>query len=79
MEIDIRNYIYNNFKGNKKEDIKSSIIDSLNKKEEVTLPGLGVFFEILWNHSNQAKQEEILSILENSFSSITDPEVEPET
>ena len=39
-----------NFKGASKEDIKASIVSSFNDKDEITLPGLGVFFGIIWIH-----------------------------
>ena len=51
MNIDIRKYIINNFKGNSKKEIEEAITDSINSKEEELLPGLGVLFEIAWNSS----------------------------
>ena len=45
MNIDIRKSIINNFKNNSKNDIKEAIISSMNENDEITLPGLGVFFE----------------------------------
>ena len=63
MNIDIRKYIKNNFKDIKKEGIKDSITSSINEKEDITLPGLGVFFEILWSSSNDDLQNKILDIL----------------
>ena len=50
MDIDIRKSIINNFKESDIKDIKTSIEESINDKDEITLPGLGVFFEILWNN-----------------------------
>lgn len=44
MNLDIRKYIHKNFESTSKEEIKESINSSINEKEEVTLPGLGVFF-----------------------------------
>ena len=44
MNIDIRGHILNNFKDASIDDIRSSIVDSINDRDEVTLPGLGVFF-----------------------------------
>ena len=46
MNTDIRKYIKKNFKNTNIDELKSSIEDSINQREEVTLPGLGVFFEI---------------------------------
>ena len=67
MDIEIRKYIKNNFKNSKKEDIRCSIDASIEEKDEVTLPGLGVFFEILWNNSNDEYKEKILDILKNNI------------
>lgn len=52
MNIDIRESIKNNFKGADKSEIKASIESSITDNQEITLPGLGVFFEILWNNSD---------------------------
>ena len=57
MNIDIRKNIINNFNGAKKDEIKASIISSIEDNEEITLPGLGVFFEILWKKSDEENQE----------------------
>ncbi len=65
--MDIRKYIINNFKDNTVEDINSSIIESINNKEEITLPGLGVFFEVLWNNSDNDLKNKILNILKENM------------
>ena len=67
MNIDIRKSIINNFNDAKKDEIKASIISSIEDNEEITLPGLGVFFEILWKKSDEENQEYILNTLENYF------------
>ena len=59
--IDIRQYITNNFKDDNIEDIKSSIEDSISSKEDDPLIGLGVLFEILWNNSTKEQQTIILN------------------
>lgn len=61
MNIDIRQNIINNFKDTNVEEIKNSIVASINEKDEITLPGLGVFFEILWNNSEDNEKEFILN------------------
>ena len=67
MEIDIRKNIIKNFKGALKDEIKASIVESINTGEEVTLPGLGTFFEILWKNSSIDEQDFILKTLENNL------------
>ena len=56
-----------NFKDSEIHDIKKSIDDSIKDKEEITLPGLGVFFEILWNNSDDNKKDYILETIKNSL------------
>ena len=67
MNIDIRKSIINNFKNNSKNDIKEAIISSMNENDEITLPGLGVFFEILWKNSDEERQDYILNIIESNL------------
>lgn len=67
MNIDIRNYIKNNFKSSNEDEIKSSIIDSIKDKDELALPGLGVFFEIVWNNSNEEEQKNIIEKIKNNL------------
>ena len=67
MNIDIRSSIKDNFKGALKDEIRASIESSINENEEVTLPGIGVFFEILWNISSDDEKELILTKLEKFF------------
>lgn len=65
MDIDIRKSIINNFNNCNINEIKKSIESSIEDKEEITLPGLGVFFELLWENSNN--KEEILNIIYNAL------------
>ena len=66
MDIKIREHIRNNFKDSNPNEIKESIVESIASKDEVVLPGLGVFFEILWNSSDEIQQQNIVdNILKN--------------
>ncbi len=67
MDIDIRKSIINNFKESNVEEIKKSIEESIYDKDEITLPGLGVFFEILWNNSDDTKKDYILQTLKKGL------------
>ena len=67
MNIDIRKSINNNFKDSKIDDIKLSIDEAISEHDEITLPGLGVFFEILWLNSNESEKHNILSILQKNI------------
>lgn len=65
MNIDIRKSIKDNFKNSDIEEIRKSIEESIKDKDEITLPGLGVFFEILWK--NTSDKEEILNTLKKGL------------
>ena len=65
MNLDIRKHIQENFKGASNDEIKSSITEAIANKDEVTLPGLGVFLEILWQDSNEDERAYILNTLAN--------------
>ena len=67
MDIDIRKSIINNFKDSNIEEIKNSIEESISDEDEITLPGLGVFFEILWNNSDDVKKDYILQTIKKGL------------
>lgn len=47
MNIDIRRNIIENFRDTNAEDLKVSITEAVEDKDEITLPGLGVLFKLL--------------------------------
>lgn len=59
--IDVRKYIINNFKEDSIEDIEKSITTSIESKSEDPLIGLGVLFELMWNHSSNETKDTILT------------------
>ncbi|MBQ9181398.1 MAG: small acid-soluble spore protein SspI [Bacilli bacterium] len=63
--MNIRNHIRKNFKDADIDEFKSSIIESIKEQDEITLPGLGVFFEILWNNSDENSKEYILNTIKD--------------
>lgn len=67
MNINIRDYIKNNFKDSSIDELKESIIASTQSNDEVVLPGLGVLFEILWINSSNKEQENIINIIFNNI------------
>jgi len=66
MNLDIRSHIINNFKGDNKETLKSAIEESIQNNDEITLPGMGVFFELVWKKASNEMKENILSQLEEA-------------
>jgi small acid-soluble spore protein I (minor) len=67
MNTDIRSYIRNNFRGTNADEIRASIEESIEKKDEVTLPGLGVLLEIIWTSCSDEEKERLLDILSSQF------------
>lgn len=61
--MSIRDYIINNFKGDDYDSLSSAINESIESNDEVTLPGMGVFFSIVWEDSDQRMKNDILEII----------------
>lgn len=67
MNIDIRKSIKENFKNSTNEEIAEAIFSATSDKDEITLPGMGVFFEILWLNSNEKEKNKIISIIKKGL------------
>jgi small acid-soluble spore protein I (minor) len=67
MNFDLRNAVIANISQNSKDELRETIVDAINSKEEKMLPGLGVLFEIIWNHSSQRDQQEMVETLEQGL------------
>lgn len=67
MQIDIRESIKKNFKDASINDIKASIEEAITEKDEITLPGLGVFFETLWKSSTDKQKQDILNKIKKNI------------
>ena len=67
LNIDIRNNIKQNFQGASLEEIKISIESSIAEAKEITLPGLGVFFELLWKNSDENDHEFLLQTIKKGL------------
>lgn len=65
--IDIRNYIIENFKDDNVEKIKDSIETTINFKDEDALIGLGVLFELVWEKLNEEEKEHYLNLIYESI------------
>lgn len=67
MNIDIRKSIINNFKENNYDEIKNSIESAIKDTDEITLPGLGVFFELLWKNSDDNNKKYIIETIQKNL------------
>lgn len=63
MDLNIRQHIINNFQGDNYETLKKAIDESVTSQDEVTLPGLGVFFEIIWENADQELKNTLIEII----------------
>ena len=65
--IDIRKYIIENFKDDNEGKIKDSIETTIKFKDEDALIGLGVLFELLWEHSKEEEKNNYLKLITESI------------
>ena len=63
MDIDIRRHIINNFQGDDFHTLKTAIEEAVKENDELTLPGLGVFFELVWENADQELKNNIIEII----------------
>ncbi|RKD23815.1 small acid-soluble spore protein SspI [Ammoniphilus oxalaticus] len=62
-QVDLRRAVLANVSDSSLGELRETIIDAITSGEDKTLPGLGVLFEVLWNHSPVETQGQILQIL----------------
>ena len=59
----IRDYIINNFKEDDTNTLRNTISECIDDNDEETLPGMGVFLELIWKGSNEDIKKSMLDIL----------------
>lgn len=62
MNITLRQAIHQRVHDKSNEELKEVIEDSIGGEEKV-LPGLGVLFEIIWQHSEASTQDTLVETL----------------
>lgn len=67
MNLNLRHAIRENVTGNSRNELEATIVDAIQNGEEKMLPGLGVLFEVIWQHSSNDDKEEMLSTLEQGL------------
>ena len=65
--IKIRDYIINNFKDDDINTLRNTISECISDGDEETLPGMGIFLELIWNGSNEDMKKNILDTLYNEI------------
>lgn len=68
MDLSIRNHIINNFKGDDFNELKRAIDESIAENDEETLPGMGVFLELIWQGADDKLKQEMLEIIKKQIS-----------
>ena len=63
MDMTIRQHIINNFKGDDYETLRKAIDESVSSQDEVTLPGLGVFLELIWENADNELKDKLIEII----------------
>ncbi|MFJ7974667.1 small acid-soluble spore protein SspI [Peribacillus sp. JNUCC 23] len=67
MNLNLRNAIIHNVAGNTQDQLEDTIVEAIQKGEEKMLPGLGVLFEIIWQHASEEEKTEMLQSLETGL------------
>ena len=64
--VSIRKNIKKNFKGASFDEIKTSIEACVKEDDEVVLASMGVFFELLWENSDENSKAYILNTIQKN-------------
>ncbi|MBE3549823.1 MAG: small acid-soluble spore protein SspI [Brockia lithotrophica] len=66
--INLRQALEAKLSGATHQELRETIEDAIQSREEMILPGLGYLFEILWKHVDEAERSRILDVLARHFS-----------
>ena len=61
--MSIRQHIIHNLKGDDYETLRRAIDESVKEQDEVTLPGLGVFLELIWENADNELKDKLIEII----------------
>jgi small acid-soluble spore protein I (minor) len=67
VDLNLRKAVIHNVYEDTQEQLKDTIVDAIQRGEEKMLPGLGVLFEVIWNHADAGKQKMMLETLEQGL------------
>lgn len=67
VNLNLRNAVIHNVTGNSQAELEDTIVDAIQSGEEKMLPGLGVLFEVIWQHASQEEKQEMLTTLESGL------------
>jgi small acid-soluble spore protein I (minor) len=61
--LNLRQAIMYKMQGSDATAVADTITDAIATGQEKTLPGLGVLFEVLWQHSDQAIRQQMVQTI----------------
>lgn len=67
MNLNLREAIRHNMQGSDEQQIRDTIVDAIQSGEEKMLPGLGVLFEMVWDHADQDLRDEMIHYIKLSL------------
>lgn len=67
--MNIKEHIINNFKNDDHKALIAAIEESVESKDEVTLPGLGVFLSLIWEGADKELKNNLIEILKQQINS----------
>ncbi|WP_100331793.1 small acid-soluble spore protein SspI [Bacillus xiapuensis] len=67
MNFNLRQAVLNNISGSSQEQLEQTIVDAVQRNEEKMLPGLGVLFEVFWQHADAQEKQHMLQTLEDGL------------
>lgn len=67
MNIDVRGSVIYNIREMSEQELAEMVNDTLQRREEKLLPGLGVLFEIIWENSDPSSRKEMISTLHQNM------------
>lgn len=59
----IKDYIIQNFKEDDVNTLRNTITECISEDDEETLPGMGVFLELIWSNTNEDVRKAMLEAL----------------
>ena len=63
----IKDYIKENFKDDDVNTLRNTITECIMEQDEETLPGMGVFLELMWRGSDEKIKKSMLDILHSEL------------
>ncbi|MUG47245.1 small acid-soluble spore protein SspI [Paenibacillus woosongensis] len=68
ITLDLRQAVVHKMHGKNEAGLRDMVEGSIDA-QETALPGLGVVFEIIWKHIDDAKKDELISLLSGELAS----------